>query len=1549
MNFNWTEIRSLNNSQYDGFEALVCQLAEYEPVPNGSKFYRKGKPDGGIECFWKLPDGAEWGWQAKFFLNSPTTVQWGELDKSVKTFLETHPQITHLTIAIPIDLPDARKPRQRSAQQKWEEHITKWQSWANKKGRSIRFDYWGEHQLLDRLSQDKHRGRVFFWFQQESFDQKWFTEKINESIADAGARYTKELDIELPIAQLFDGLGRTDSFYKRVKGFVVDIQKHLPSHQYRAVFPSPIQIALAKLNQAINQICQILSAIDEHSIEILEWETIEKMISQAQIEINTCQKTLEEHGKQIQINTTDNSSYKPEPQEIAKNIEYDLRRLTNNLYELGGLINNEEAKLSNTGAMLLVGDAGKGKTHLFCDVAQHRNNDNLPTILLLGGHFRGDIWHQILELLDLGGQTREIFLGALQAAAQVRGRKALILIDALNESSDLTMWLKRLSSFLQIIRRYKWISIAISVRTSYEDMVIPATLKNEKLIRVEHQGFSGVEYEATRHFFDHYGIEQPSVPLLNPEFETPLFLKILCEGLNNKKLHRIPKGLHGITAIFGFFIDSIFHKLQSPEKMNLSPHNNVVQNAINRLTNSMSDQATHWIPINEAEQIINAETPRVGYTDSLFYHLISEGLVTKDRFRTENDQLAEGISFSYQRLADHLIVKNLLDRYLTDNTADVLNTNTPIKKIILEREQWWRPQTRGLIEAMSIQIPERTGRELIALIDQPSLDWFLASAFIDSVLWRSSQAFNEETLKYVNQCIHHRDLHEKFIDILLTLAVDPEHPYNADFLHRRLIRDEMAERDSWWSIFLANQYGQKGSVDRLIDWAWEQNDKVHIEDESIRLCAVALLWFLTTSHRFVRDRATKALVNLLSDRLHVLHQILQQFRTVNDTYVTERLLAVTYGCCLRSTNNEQIGLIAQDIFDWIFKEGKPPVHILLRDYGRGIVEYAIVRGLKISGDIAKIRPPYSNDWPEIPSKEDIDALEVADGSWDTGGTGWAQNWIIHSVMGWDFARYIIGTNIGHSNWLSLRINEPLWKSANDKKEEFIDSLDEEQKNYWNTYENAHQEHISKIWQARLSIPNELLEKLKTALNESQDEKTGEELLSKIPEIDLQGMAKLQQEEVLAEQNFASRLDKLKLEVFNTLIKPNIEDFSSRESEPWFDLSLAQRWILKRVFTLGWTQKRFGVFDRYHGQDQREAHKVERVGKKYQWIAYHEMLAYLADNFQFREGYSRHKDRQKYNGAWQLNIRDIDPSCVLRSKDENDEVLPQSWWFPFSYKNWNDLKLDIDWIKNIKDLPDIPSLLDVINPNDNSRWFNLRSFYTWQQPTPYDKDRHQLDRRDFWFFIKGYLVHKSDLQEIMSWASQQDFMGNWMPEGRQFHELYLGEFFWAPAYRYYEDPSMGEFGWQTPRRHIPDLSKPLLPLWEEYTASGGTHDCSVDTTFSIHIPTKQLVDDLSLHWHGIDGCYFNNKNELIAFDPSAQSTRPGTLLIHKDSFHEYLERNDYAVLWTLLGEKRIIGGGFNFDDWKGSTTINGVFQYIDGKITGNISAQFSPPTKRGKSK
>ncbi len=83
--------------------------------------------------------------------------------------------------------------------------------------------------------------------------------------------------------------------------------------------------------------------------------------------------------------------------------------------------------------------------------------------------------------------------------------------------------------------------------------------------------------------------------------------------------------------------------------------------------------------------------------------------------------------------------------------------------------------------------------------------------------------------------------------------------------------------------------------------------------------------------------------------------------------------------------------------------------------------------------------------------------------------------------------------------------------------------------------------------------------------------------------------------------------------------------------PGFDLGQVQRYILKRVFDLGWTVERFGHFDRFVVRsDGRAASKPERVGKKYQWIAYHEMMAFLSDHFQYREEFREDGD-QCYQG------------------------------------------------------------------------------------------------------------------------------------------------------------------------------------------------------------------------------------------------------------------------------------------------------------------------------
>src|SRR4051794_9669901 len=104
---NFRSIRPIRGSANNGFEELCCQLAQAESSPAGSRFVRNGTPDGGVEAYRILPDGREQGWQAKYFFELGTS-QWQQLDDSVKTALRTHPNLSHYTICLPIDLPDAR-------------------------------------------------------------------------------------------------------------------------------------------------------------------------------------------------------------------------------------------------------------------------------------------------------------------------------------------------------------------------------------------------------------------------------------------------------------------------------------------------------------------------------------------------------------------------------------------------------------------------------------------------------------------------------------------------------------------------------------------------------------------------------------------------------------------------------------------------------------------------------------------------------------------------------------------------------------------------------------------------------------------------------------------------------------------------------------------------------------------------------------------------------------------------------------------------------------------------------------------------------------------------------------------------------------------------------------------------------------------------------------------------------------------------------------------------------------------------------------------------
>ncbi len=308
--------------------------------------------------------------------------------------------------------------------------------------------------------------------------------------------------------------------------------------------------------------------------------------------------------------------------------------------------------------------------------------------------------------------------------------------------------------------------------------------------------------------------------------------------------------------------------------------------------------------------------------------------------------------------------------------------------------------------------------------------WALKSAFRQSLVWRGYAAFSEDTFQAIDDFSDtEHDLYDT-LDVLLTVATLPEHPLNALFLDRRLRDDALADCDAWWSVHLHQTWGSQGAVDRLVDWTSSVTSTTSIDDETVDLCSIVVAWMFSTSNRFLRDRATQGLVSLLTGRLEGATRLVERFSDVDDPYVAERVYAVAYGVAMRCHEPAAVGTLARSVYGHVFASGNPPPQILLRDYARGVVERATYLGSDIDVDPQLIRPPYTSKWPVIPTEEDIEPLlpDWSAGAYDCGDSAWARNRIGMSVMNDDFPRYVIGTNWWiSSDWLSIRLDEAPWE------------------------------------------------------------------------------------------------------------------------------------------------------------------------------------------------------------------------------------------------------------------------------------------------------------------------------------------------------------------------------------------------------------------------------------------------------------------------------------------------------------------------------------------
>jgi hypothetical protein len=1389
--------------------------------------------------------------------------------------------------------------------ERWDDHVKKWKGWGRERGREVTFAYWGQHELANRLLKDEHRGRLLYWFDKQLFSKEWFHDRLEEAIANADQRYLPELNVDLPIQEIFQGLGRTPEFFDGLKTLQGKVRRAYLQLS-RPMLDEVASVEAAQLEERTTNCLQVLDQITR-DIQPLPLSAIQERALGVARCAGNMQALLFEAAQRPEWRAA-RSGQQGRSLDAER---YFLRALYQEAQRLAEFADSYEALLANKPALLFVGSAGMGKTHLLCHVARRRAELDRPTILILSEQLANrEPWSEILRLLQLPCDADE-FLGALNAAGQARGLRVLIAIDALNEGVGRAMWERSLAGFLVRLARYPWVGLVISLRLSYEKTIIPTGL-GTSLVRVEHRGFSGAEARATTHFFAHYGIVAPTIPPLHPEFSNPLFLRLFCQALQNLGQRQLPPGLHGLTSVFTFFLESVNVKLSRPEYLDVDPAQRDVQRCVDRLAQAMADAQQQWLPRDSAREIVASFHHYQGFEQSLFRHLLLEGVIAEDIFHTAPDEWTDGIRFTYEKFSDHLITRYLLNKHLDRNDlASSFAPGSPLEMFVHDEWSCWRH--KGFIEALAVQLPELVGRELPDLAPNAASYRPVREAVIESIIWRDPVAFTEATRSYLNKwLIPYSDTFGLTMSTLLTTATQIDHPYNARTLHRNLVRRPLPDRDAWWSTFLHHEYLERETsvIRRLLDWCDIEEGKRDLSDESILLAGITVAWFFTSSNRFLRDHATKALVHLMTPRVALLAPLLREFFSVDDPYVLERLIGASYGCVMRSEDADAIHAVAKVCYE-VFFAGDTPVQMLTRDYARGVVERAEYLRPSPLFPSAQIAPPYGSTWPDkIVTEEELKAFG-RDGS----AVHSAQRHLYFSVMADDFARYIIGTNSWGFEWANLPLRGAPPRSRQQRTREFVASLTPEQRVHWKRFRRVFREHQK---QALILLPQFL-----AALHRAQrSEPTTAEHKSRRSN-------RLESSKVA----LCGVLSHEQQETFVTHVLPFLDKGETQFREEYqFDLRLLQGYILPRVFQLGWTAERFGEFDSELGSWGRESHKAERIGKKYQWIAYYEVLARVSDNFIFK-GTSWSQKAIPFAGPWQVTgLRDIDPSMLLKATARESRQSPaKCWWVPPPYADWYAIRSHAAWVQAENDLPSLEPYVCVNDPVNGSPWLTLEANYRWEEPTPADREWSELSHRTLWYSLQAYIVHKKDIDELFSWAQQQNFWGRWMPESGDFHDVFLGELYWSPAYRERFADVRGENAWTRDDR-AGRLPTEVVVSAMEYGGVGTGRDCSMENSVNICVPSPWVAEHLGMRWAGVEGEFRGPDGALVARDPSVNTQGPPALLVEERALRAFLDREGYEIIWTVLGGKEIIGERPPVAD---ELQLNGVFMYRDGKLVGGI--------------
>ena len=336
--------------------------------------------------------------------------------------------------------------------------------------------------------------------------------------------------------------------------------------------------------------------------------------------------------------------------------------------------------------------------------------------------------------------------------------------------------------------------------------------------------------------------------------------------------------------------------------------------------------------------------------------------------------------------------------------------------------------------------------------------------------------------------------------------------------------------------------------------------------------------------------------------------------------------------------------------------------------------------------------------------------------------------------------------------------------------------------------------------------------------------------------------------------------------------------------------MARCWVLQRVEELGWSGERFGDWEDRLPHRGRQSYdveevKLERISKKYQWIALRELQGFLSDHFWRSRSYDG--DDCKFEGAWQVSGREFDPSQRLVDLEgTNSQTKDLSRWkdeYPDPFGSIGIHNGRENWL--VSTPPEFsPLLFPYLNvPEEEHEWLTIAGHYDWVERKPGRFVGEPNGQLKMWANLRSFIVAKDKKEEFIKRVQSLHFYGNGcaFPSAQ---DGWIGEYPWGGAFG-----ELREHEWSDAL--IADVGIPYHITVCEW--SGG----------STLIPSPKICELLRLAWAGDAGKFRTDADHHVAGNVGQGSpgwTNP--CVIRRDLLLAALNKASFDIVWCVVAEK-----------------------------------------------